>query len=857
MKNEILTRLVVGLAAVMLCTVVVGCGDDDGGGGAVATATRTPTDVPATATPAAIPSPTVAQGSAVRGLVVVHEGVRAGAGDALAEAPESSERAAGFDRALSHAEWSLECGGGETRTGVTDGDGRFQIAEVLPGDCTLLVTKTVSGNLMSFSLPFTAGDDGSADVVAEVAWGRVRVSSTYTVGGEEIRRISDRYGAEVVVRGGRISEIADYSRRLIDADGDGSFVVEGCGAAVWQCADFGSCGDGRSCSCTASCPFCDDCGPPVCANAGPVGPYSCSDDGGCAMPGDECVCASSAPDARDCSQMVCVPGCQPVEIEELQVFGPASLVTGQQASFAVSARLSDGSFVDLSGIADWTSSAPDILRIGAWGEATGLMPGEATVSAVLADVSSPAHPVRVTPRPALRAIHLQNFNCYPGPLGVPVFEPELPEVDIAFAPPACADAIEIGGQIEYRALGEFEESYFDDITDEVSWTVTPASVATVTGGVLTGTGVGTATVGASLDGISSEPLQLNVVSERSVVDISIFPENQHFGIAFPDFEPCFDFVCPASFTLLAGDETQWRATARFDIGGWEDVTDRVVWTPASDGVASFGAAGLMTAVGEGETTVRAALDGIESHPYGVRVVSEATLEQLEVYQEGENSGDRVIEKGGQAFFVAQGYYDVGFGRDATREVTWRTSDDSIARFDVPGTLTGLAAGSVAVWAELDGIVGREVRIEVFEQTDIEFCDEENINRGTWTDGFNRVFLESDCASYTRPGLSQIRFTVTESQRPVGIFDPCLDLYAFRVDGESETFVRTIREEGCGEPFLEAGAPEFDSAELRYQLQAFWDLRDEFGATVEAGTYRIKGRFYLYYDPVVTIDITID
>ena len=47
------------------------------------------------------------------------------------------------------------------------------------------------------------------------------------------------------------------------------------------------------------------------------------------------------------------------------------------------------------------------------------------------------------------------------------------------------------------------------------------------------------------------------------------------------------------------------------------------------------------------------------------------------------------------------------------------------------------------------------------------------------------------------------------------------------------------------------------AELKYQLKAFWDLKDETGTTVAPGDYTIRGRFYLYYDPIVEITLTVD
>ncbi|MGH7274968.1 MAG: hypothetical protein ACREIQ_10995, partial [Nitrospiria bacterium] len=97
-----------------------------------------------------------------------------------------------------------------------------------------------------------------------------------------------------------------------------------------------------------------------------------------------------------------------------------------------------------------------------------------------------------------------------------------------------------------------------------------------------------------------------------------------------------------------------------------------------------------------------------------------------------------------------------------------------------------------------------------------------------------------------------RYTVTETQARGGIFDPCLDLYVY----QEKRRVRTIREEGCGDPFLPTSALDLAEAVLKYQLLAFWDLKDEVGNPVPPGVYTIYGRFYLYYDPVVSIKVTV-
>lgn len=90
---------------------------------------------------------------------------------------------------------------------------------------------------------------------------------------------------------------------------------DGCHAPqVWLCPDksmglgnmIDGCGEGRQCSCSASCQLCEDCGPGVCVPSGTPTPYRCESDGDCAQ-GDSCECVSSCPDCDDCAMSVCVP----------------------------------------------------------------------------------------------------------------------------------------------------------------------------------------------------------------------------------------------------------------------------------------------------------------------------------------------------------------------------------------------------------------------------------------------------------------------------------------------------------------------------------------------------------------------
>jgi len=459
---------------------------------------------------------------------------------------------------------------------------------------------------------------------------------------------------------------------------------------------------------------------------------------------------------------------------------------------------------------------------------------------------------------------VQNQSCFCGP--VPMTDPAadasgaLPPCIFNGAPtadtlpvPSCGQVVLVGATVRFAAIGAFADGSYEDITAAVQWQVTPAAVGNVVGGLFTAQAAGTAQVTASLDAVVSDPAQVRVVTQPTLDSLSIYAANVGYaavdggpvngGVAIP----CFG--CGAALTVLRGDQLKFQATAHYDTGEWRDVTASVAWSSNDAATATIDTSGVMTAMLGGDVVIDATLSGVTSNTVDVRVVNEATLQSIVIDQEGT---DRVVSKGDQRFFHATAYYDVNITRDVTADATWHSSDASVGGFDSPGVFTARAAGTVQVWAELDGQSSPSSSTEVFELTELAYCDPANINRTLWSDDFNRVTLESDCATYSEPGLATLRYTVTETQPHGGIFDPCLDLVVMQDD----KLVRTIREEGCGMAFLPPNAPGAADAAVKYQLRAFWDLKDDSGAPVPAGSYVVYGRFYLYYDPVVKLAITV-
>lgn len=854
---------------------------------AVATATRTATSTAAphpspagTSTPTPVPSVTPTQSSAiVRGLVVVNHTVMSGPGDVLgAPPPEWGSDKAPFDRSLANADWSVPQ---VDKQGVTGPDGRFVLSGLAPGHYNFQVTKTLDGNLATLNFPFSVGDDGTADVVAEVSWGLVRSVSTYTQAGAHVQEIHGPYGTVLITQDGRIREIGDTSRSFVDSDGNGRFDALPCVDHVWECGTDRNCGSDRVCSCTASCPSCDDCGPGVCAPPAAVSPYRCGTDDTCSQAGDRCVCVTSCPDCKDCARKVCVTDCTPVEITAIQITsGPSQLVVGQQGSVAAVAQLSDGTQIDVTYLATWHSSSDAVVTVDSWGQVVAHGIGNATLTATVGTQTSAPWPVEVVARPTLQRIDVQNVSCY-YPVGLPTDFGSKPPVaspptgGILPPIPTCGQVVQIGKTIQFRAVGQFANGSYEDVTDEVQWQATPAAVGDVVGGLFTARQAGTTTLTASLDGVVSDGTDIRVVTEPTVTALSIYADSgiiafvnggpQRVDVAIPcpivqagglcccpgpladaSINPC---DCGYTITVLRGDQIKVRATAQYDTGEFRDVTGEVTWRSSNAAAATIDAQGVLTAVEAGDATIDAVLGSVSSNTIGTHVVNQATLQSLYIYQDGT---DRVVAKGDQRLFKATGNYDIGFGRDVTGSATWRSSDDGIGGFDQPGVFTGRAAGTVQVWAELDGQQSNSVSLEVYESSDITYCDPAHVNRAVWSDNFNLVTLESDCGYYRQPGVAGLRYTVAELQPRGGVFDPCLDLYVYQGDKR----VRTIREEGCGAPFLPANAPGYDQAAVKYQLRAFWDLKGDDGQPVAPGTYTIFGRFYLYYDPVVSIDVDV-
>lgn len=837
------------------------------------TTRRTPSATP-TSTPAAFATPTASLtpvAGALEGLAVIRREVPSGPQDAVAPPPAGWAEGAdveAFDRGLGRA--TLRLVGEETVTVESNADGTFTVPRVPPGLHRLEIEKVLNGNLVRAAVPLPTLGRGRLQVLVQVGWGELRVVAWNGEGQTVVSQVATPTQLSVLLENGRLVGINHGSRSWRDEDGDGVLEPIDCSSALWECGEDFVCEDGSQCSCTASCPMCEDCGPGVCGafSAGYV--YRCDEGLRCAQPGDVCVCVASCPTCTDCPRRVCIPECAPLEIKSIEIVGVSEVVLGRSVQLQAIAHLSNGTVLDVTRVVSWRVSDDTVAAIDSWGQLYGKSIAAVDVSATLGEISSAPFTVRVVERSSLQRIVIRNLSCScpmlerpPVAAGAEAILPpcmvlDRPAVDPAvdlIPVPWCGNVVLVGRTLQLAAIAEYQDGSVEDLTDQVRWRIDPPTAATIERGMLRTLAAAELAVSAEFRALVSEPLRLRVVDRPTAIALRIFAEGPvaalrqggSGGAVPPQMEPCAD--CDYVVPVLVGDTLPFRASLQYDTGEWEEVTERVTWHVSDDAIASFTSPGSLVGKAPGNVRVEATLGELKSNSIGVRVVAEASVTTLFTYVE---SNDRVVAKGASLFLRANAMYDLGFVRDVTHQAVWRSRDDAVGTFVQPGELRGVAAGITEVWAEFAGVASNRIALEVYETRDINYCDPSRVNRAVWSDAFNRVVLESDCERYDIPSTVTLRYTVTETQPHGGIFDPCLDLYVYR----GSELVRVLREEGCGEPFLSGAAPGRDEAVLRYQTLAFWDLRDRQGNLVPPGVYRVYGRFFLYYDPIVYLDIVV-
>ncbi|WP_371189632.1 beta strand repeat-containing protein [Thalassotalea maritima] len=326
-----------------------------------------------------------------------------------------------------------------------------------------------------------------------------------------------------------------------------------------------------------------------------------------------------------------------------------SLPVGFTTSLTAMGEFSDGSILEISDFVNWLSSDPATLSVNDNGVVIAKAIGSTTLSANLGGVSSNA-------------------------LTIFVNEATLIGIQVT----STQSSIAKGLTTQLTAIGQFSDGTNADISGDVAWRSSDASLATVSAsGEITGVASGLASFTASALGLTSNDVSV-AITEATLVGIDITAN-------------------PTS--VSKGFNSQLTALGLFSDGSSLDISNFVTWLSSNTNIATIDKNGQLTGIAIGDVTVTATLEQIGSNQLLISV-NEATLTDIQI-----SAVDPSIAIGVTTELTAIGTLSDGKTYDISQYVVWQSSDPTIASVDADGIVTGNLAGDVSITAEVTAVAG--------------------------------------------------------------------------------------------------------------------------------------------------------
>lgn len=339
-----------------------------------------------------------------------------------------------------------------------------------------------------------------------------------------------------------------------------------------------------------------------------------------------------------------------------------SLPLGFNQAFTATGSLSDGGTRDVTNSVTWISTAPNIATISNAADSRGLASsvsvGSTTIIARLGQIQ--------------------------GTTALTVSSATLNAIGVTPNPVSVAD----GFSRPFTATGSFSDASNRDITNQVTWSSSDPSVASISNSA------GSRGVALALDPGSS-----TITAVRSSVMGSAALTVTPAVISMVE-------VSPANPTVSAGRDIQLVATGTFSDGDTADITEQATWSSTATNVATVsnasGSRGLTSGVAVGSAMIRAALGGQTGTAN--LMVTPAVLESIDV-----TPASPSIALGLNQQFTATGNFSDGTTQNLTSTVTWTSSDPAVATISnamgSQGLASSMSQGMTDISASLDSFTG--------------------------------------------------------------------------------------------------------------------------------------------------------
>ncbi|MGH9515911.1 MAG: beta strand repeat-containing protein [Terriglobales bacterium] len=235
----------------------------------------------------------------------------------------------------------------------------------------------------------------------------------------------------------------------------------------------------------------------------------------------------------------------------------------------------------------------------------------------------------------------------------------------------------VGDSVQLTATGKYGNGSTQDLTSTVTWTTSPAGLATVSaGGVLTAQASGAVSVTASMGGVSGS------------ASVTIAPKLVSIAIT------------PASKTIAAATKQQFVATGTYSDNSTQPITGSVSWSSSKPAVATISdttpTKGLTLGVGAGTTNITATSGSITSNT-AVLTVTSASATSLVI------SGSPTMALDVSTQFTAMATFSDGTTQDVTNVSTWSSGSSSVATVTVSGLVTAKNLGTTNISATFESV----------------------------------------------------------------------------------------------------------------------------------------------------------
>lgn len=337
-----------------------------------------------------------------------------------------------------------------------------------------------------------------------------------------------------------------------------------------------------------------------------------------------------------------------------------SLNTNMAFKFTATATYDDNSTGDVTQIANWVSSMPGVVAVGAAGAANTNGAGMATITASVGAVSGTSI-VTVT--------------------AVPLSSIEIIAPDGAILPHK--------GIAQLQAIGHYIDNTKADITQQVTWTSDNPQLIAVS----------------------------NTMGSVGVVSSMDTPGNANITASFNNFKVVYAMtVTKATLTgmtinlgdliLAKGTVVHYTAIGVYNDGSYIPITHDVVWGIVDNTVASFSNTfpdnGTLTALMPGMTMVSATFE--TQNPSEKLTVTAANLLSLAVTPIGST-----VKQGAMQQMTATATYSDQTTTDVTMLANWTSNDVKVAAIsNQPGTIgvaTAISPGTTTIAATFSNTAG--------------------------------------------------------------------------------------------------------------------------------------------------------